>query len=575
MAMKFIQEPDAPEGMGRVVDPETGLDRVVYDPELARRLGGGAGAYQPEAPRELAPTEHLRDGDQLSPPEPAEPAANAWADAQRPRPAPIVRASGAPQPPPAPPDGTVLSKAKVEMGQPGYTYDKAAEEQRGADLLERTLELQRRADETDIIKREQQIELEKQKNDAATREEKAAARARRFEHELDTVVRTEINPDRIQQNQGFFGSLLGIIGKTLGYLSTPESGFGRLQADLDRRVQRDIEAQKDRRDSMISMLSKRLGSEQQAENHYRAQVNALTADIIENRLQRLGLANQYGDQIQALRDQALAYNQAARAASEGKPGSATYEFERPAPTGAAPVRLSNPTTEKLKAIGITPEAWTKGLGGKVMAGTNSPTIAQAGDTTKRIDQDIAMLEAIAAENGGKLPSKGVINIPESLVPTLSRLGYEPGMDAEKIGQILNGYVNQQARSYGGAITESDREAAKSETGESTQGTLFFLQRLRDKNNDAIRSALAQQFPGAGQQVFDLFLGETGGNEGVPKAAAKPFAKRNAPEEKKPEPPKSDVEQRQAKNRREVVRRLGEFFGGTEAPFQAPRYGGAK
>lgn len=557
MAMQFIQDPNGPRGMGRVVDPESGLDRLVYDPSLAEEIE--AGATPSTAPRNIqsvtpdqqlmidnaaeAPTRQskpvVEDPELTSsatatvpgipgmPPPVTKQAAESWAAKQAPVIAPIVRASGAPMPPGPAPEGTVLSKAKIEMGTPGYTYDQAAEDERTNRNIDKMADLENRAAARDIILNEQQIELQKQKEDAERRQAEMAQKTQRYERELETVVKTEINQDRLEQNKGFFGSLLGLIGQTLGYLSTPDSGFGRLQAALDRRVQRDIDAQKEVKESQINMLTKKLGSAEQAENHYRAQVYATTANIMENRLNRLGVADQYADRIQALRDNALAYNEAAKAASFGKPGQATYEYERPKPTGPAAAPL-NATEQQLKDLGITREQYTKGLSGKVLPGENSPTIAQAADTTKRIDSDLALLDSIAAANDGTLPTKGVINIPQFMVPKLAQLGYQPGMDAEQVTQILDGYINQQARSYGGAITESDRESAKKETGHSSDGMRFFLRRLRDKNNSGIRSALEQHFPGSGQKVFNLFLQGTSSNTGVAESSPVPFEKQNVP-----------------------------------------------
>lgn len=591
MALTYEIVPDAPPGTLRAVDPERGIDRIVFDRRKAEELGQGAPAPAPAAPMPEASSRPViqipnSTGDAARvpstpamPPPVSDTAAQAWGAAQEPAPAPIVRASGAPPPPPAAPAGTVLTKAKVEPGQAGYTYDKAAEEQRGEALLEQTVELQRRADATDVVRREQEIELQRQREDAERREAEQAAKATRYERELEQVVKRDVSARAIEENRGFFSSILGLVGQTLGYLSTPDSGFGRLQTALERRTERELAMQREDKESAINRLTKQLGSAQQAENHYRAQAYATTADILETKLQRLGVADQFADRIQALRDGAMAYNEAAKAASFGKAGQATYEFERPKPTGtgAAAPKLNNAMTQRLEKIGLTPEKWTKGLDGKVLAGnshTISPTIAQAADTTRQIDADISLFESLAAANGGKLPNKGAINIPQSLVPKLAQMGFESGMQAEQVYQLLDGYVNHQARSYGGAITDSDRESAQKEVGSSTEGLRFYLKRLRDKNNRAIRTALSQQFPGAGNEVFSLLLEDSSANEGVPQAAPIPFEKKNAPEAAPVAREQSDDEKRQAENRRKLRERVTSFFD-EPSPVRAPRYGGAK
>jgi hypothetical protein len=489
-----------------------------------------------------------------SPPRVTEAAADEWSAAQSPTPV-SVRASGAPPPPPAPPGGTVLSKAKVSPGTPGYAYDKAAEEQRGEDLLERTLEQDRRAREVDMVLNEQQLELQKQKEEAARREQINAERSSRYEKELDSVVRTEINQDRIQQNSGFFGSLLGMIGQTVGYLAKPGSGLFRLQQDLDRRVQRDIDAQKEKKDSMINMLTKKLGSAQQAENHYRAQVNAFTADLLENRLGRLGLANQYADKIQELRDQAMAYNEAAKAASFGKPGTAEYTFERPKPTGTGPA-YTNQTLSALKGMGIDEKRYRDGLGAKTASGL---TVAQSADAVKQLDADVNTLNSLIAANGGSLSGKEVINIPQVLVPTLAQMGIEAGMTREQVNQMMAQHLVGRAKSLGGETTPGDLATVQKEVGDSPEAYFRWLQRQRGAHNQAVRTQLEQEFPGRGQQVFDLLLGGSSKNVGVPQVKPTPFEKRNPKEQPAEARELSDVEKRQRENRARVSERVRSFF----------------
>lgn len=524
MALSFVPDPETP-GLFSAVDDQTGVSRPVWDPDGSLRASieqsVGAPARLPDYITGAA-----------TPPEPLAPPEAAPAPAA-PAPQAPPLGTGAPMPPPPAPGGTVLSKAKVTPGIPGTPYDTAAEEQRGADLLERTSELQRRSDAVSSLMAESQVEMLRQKNEAAKREAVNAERSQRFERELEQTVAREVNPDRIKQNTPLFGSLLGIAGQVLGMLSLPGSGVQRwqeqVQRNLDARVQADIKAQYEKKDSTINLLTKQLGSAQQAENHYRAQVNAFTADILENRLKQMGVADQYADQIQGLRDQALAYNEAAKAASFGKPGQAEYTFEQPNPgAGAGGPAYANDTLTALKGLGIDEKRYREGLDAKVLSGVNSPTIAMAADTTKRIDSDIKLVESIAAENGGQIPQTGPIKIPDWVAKKLAQAGYRDGMTAEQVGQLLNGYVNQQARAYGGAITEADREAAKTETGSSTQGIMFFLGRMRDKNNDAIRTQLEKEFPGRGQQVFDLLLKGSGANRGVPEPKATPFEKQNGP-----------------------------------------------
>jgi hypothetical protein len=564
MAITFEQDPNELPGMGFFIDDASGMRRYGYDPELADTVSRGfpltadqSGAVsdmsQSAVPAEAPGAAVLQTGPQDPTKLPTLPgqapaqnpisglpsadqgAVSNWEQANTPTAQPIVRASGNPPPPPPAPAGTVLTKAEITPGTPGYTYDKAAEEARHEELLDRSLELDSRRDaETDVMWA-QQIELNKQRQEDEKRLQEERQKSQRFEKELTDTVAQEINPDRIKDNRGLFGSVLGIVGEALAYLSTPDSGFGRMQAALDRRIQRDIEAQKEKKDSTINLLTKKLGSAQQAEAHYQSSVRGLALQTMEQQLKRLGVEGQYADQLQKMRDQVSAYDDAARQASYGKPGEAKYEFGQPKEvkgTGGG-IKLTNDTTKRLEAIGLTPKALAEGMTKPSREGTNAPTIAQAVQNVRQLDNDIKFLEALAAENGGTIEGTGVLKIPEAYVGYAAKLGLEKGLKAEQAGQLLNKYINQQARSYGGAITESDRDAALKEAGESTKGKLFFLRNLRGQTNNQVRQSLGVHFPGAGNDVLDIVNSEYESNTGLPDLPAAPITAQNGPDKSKP------------------------------------------
>lgn len=580
MAYQFIPDENGPHGMGRIVDETTGLDRVVYDPDMADRVASGEplGLDDEERLQDAAPAPGDAFGapaieDPTAPPQ--SPTGLPPASPQPPPgPAPIVRASGNPPPPPAAPPGTVMQKAEVVQGTPGYTYDKAAEEERHERLADRTTELNTRRDAAGALLADREAELSRQKREDEAAHAVEVEKAQRYERELNTTVAKELDPDRLVKTQGIGGTVLGLVGMALAAFSkSPGPAMARLNQSLDRQIAQDIEIQKQQKDSMVSNLTRQLGSAQQAESHFRASVRGLALDRLENNLKAQGVDAQYSDLIQAARDDVDAIDANARAASYGKPGTAKYTFGQPKPgAGAGGVALNNPTVQELKGLGISQDAWTKGLNGKVVAGENSPTITQAVTTTKQIDSDIATLDALAAANGGTLPKKGVINIPDVLVRPLSALGYKPGMQAEEVNQLVNKYVNQQARSYGGAITDSDRDAAEKETGQTTEGTMRYLEGLRKKNNDAVAAALTQQFPGVGQKALDILLREAGGTKGIPRSKIKPFDAHNGPaataSPADPSAPGAPAEG--ADPLRDIKRKgLASYFFGDEGQQQAP------
>lgn len=219
-------------------------------------------------------------------------------------------------------------------------------------------------------------------------------------------------------------------------------------------------------------------------------------------------------------------------------------LEQPKPGGPA---YTNATLERLKAIGISPDAWNKGLDKEAFPGKEAPSIRMAAQTTKQINADMADLQSIMAANGGTLPTKGVINIPQALVPVLSRVGYKPGMQAEDVTKIVNTYLTQKAKSYGGVITESDRASAGLEFGSSGEGFIKGMARLRDANNAGIRGALVQVFPGREQEALDILLDRAneGTTPGVPTPSTAPFEKQNGGPA--PEAPRGDMKPNAALN----------------------------
>jgi hypothetical protein len=194
-----------------------------------------------------------------------------------------------------------------------------------------------------------------------------------------------------------------------------------------------------------------------------------------------------------------------------------------------PGLAQNDVLRRLAALGVDQKRWTEGLGSPLQTGQQNPaTLDQGVQALKRIDADRALLTSLAAANGGTLPTRGVVNVPQALVPALSRMGWKPGMQAEEVGQVLGGYVMQRARSYGGAVTESDAAAAEKETGKTTEGVTRYLERLRTQNNRAVTAAFGRLFPGVEQDVLNIALERfsEGVTPGVPEPPTTPFETQN-------------------------------------------------
>lgn len=565
MAIKY----ELGENPGEITatDEDSGQSVPVYDPDMYDELKAG---NQPTAEQnskvsegfsEPQTTEDPKAPDQGSavpvdprlPPPVADDTAKAWQSAQAvaqpmftdpgDSTAPKSLVPGNPVPnlpaPPTAPAGTSLLQADYKPGQSGQPFDPNKEDQRNNDLLDKRLALQGREEAENSIRREQEIELGRQKSEDEDRLAEATAKEARYDKELKTVVNKEINPNRLSENQGFFGSLLGIVGQTLAFLdNTPEGAFRQFNAMLERRIDRDIAAQKEEKDSQIARLSKVLGSEKEAELHYRANARQLGTNVLQSKLDQLGVSNKYQDFMDQETDKTLALNDQAKAASLAKPGSAEFKFGIPKPVkpaGTGANKLNNDVTKELDKIHVSQKAYDDAFGEPISKQQNAPTVSEAVTNVSRIDNDVSLLDALAKANGGTIPTTGVWRVPQTFIQQAARAGIKDGMQAEQAGQVLNQYINQQARSYGGAITDSDREAALTEAGASTEGKMFFLRRLRNKTNEGIKATLARKLPGADNKALEIYMKSLHSGTGVTQSDAVPFEIENVPDASKSVP----------------------------------------
>lgn len=190
--------------------------------------------------------------------------------------------------------------------------------------------------------------------------------------------------------------------------------------------------------------------------------------------------------------------------------------------------IQNEVTQQLLGMGITPDAYAKGLETKTGAGEQAGTLNQAIDKVLQIDQDKATLASLAAANDGTLPNKGAIRIPDALVPIAARLGIRQGMQAEEMKQIYQRYLVQNAKAMGSRVTEKELEISGDTFGATTAAFFRQLDRIRNEANESISSAAEQAWPGYGQQVLDLHRRATAAIRGIPQVNATPFEVPNGP-----------------------------------------------
>lgn len=196
----------------------------------------------------------------------------------------------------------------------------------------------------------------------------------------------------------------------------------------------------------------------------------------------------------------------------------------------APVAPTNDVLKQLSALGVTPKAYQEGLEKKVSGET---TLNQALDNVSQMDGDLAALKTLTAQNGGTLPSKGVVTIPHALAPTMARLGIQSGMAAEEVQQIYQRYLIRSAKAMGSRITEKELDIAGNQLGTSTTGFFRALDRIRSEANEGIKSTAEGAWPGASQQILNLHRGATSATSGIPQSDVTPFDKHNGPPEAEP------------------------------------------
>jgi hypothetical protein len=207
---------------------------------------------------------------------------------------------------------------------------------------------------------------------------------------------------------------------------------------------------------------------------------------------------------------------------------------------AAPV--TNATKEALKLLGVTPEQYTKGMATSLGNEKDSPSVNDAVTSINEMDQDVATLKSLMAANGNTLPTKGVLNVPAFLRGKLAQMGVKSDMQADEANALINTYLTRKAKSYGGVITESDRESAALEFGKTGEGFLRGMNRMRTTTQRRLKQGIDTIFPGAGQQVLDLSLRRAAQTQGVPETEGiEPFEVQDV---KPKDAPQSEQEQGQ-------------------------------
>ncbi len=534
MPVRYELDPNLPDTV-RVIDEDTGMNRPMYSPAKAAEVRGQqAGVPNPAQPwnGKTLPDSAYPDAAAAPPIPAATPPALPPAQTGLAPPSDMAGPFGSMQPgaPPAAPPGVRLTKAELTPGTPGRPYDMADEEARHNDLTERKLQMQSHSDQTQAVLNEQQIRLQQQQADDQKAQQEQAAKSLRYEREIADVNKSMGSMSQI----GAIGSIvLGLAGLFVAKRgNNPGAALSRMNQNLEAAIGRDIAIQRNEKNSKLNQLTRQLGDAQQAQLMYRAGVRRAALERVNMQLARIGEDKNLSQLMAAADAEVSAIDDQAKSASFNKPGSAKYEYTQPKPTGGvAPFVPTDKSSQRLKQL-LGPDfqkQYLAGMDSKVTSGQTPQTVQTALPAIHQMTDDEATLMSLAKENGGHIPTKGVINVPGALVGKLSQMGVKQGMKAEEARQLIQGYISQKARSYGGVITDSDREQAEREMGASGDGLLRAVSRMKGTLNNGVRQALATHFRGNAQQVLDIALSDYAANSGVPQPSSiEPFDASTAP-----------------------------------------------
>jgi hypothetical protein len=411
--------------------------------------------------------------------------------------------------------------------------------------------------------------------------EKAAAeeQERKFTAHVDAQVKAnqdiasrKIDPSEAFKGEAGFYAFMAAIGDGIQNFGAALAGHGPVAnpgATIDRMMQRSIDQQTEQRTLEFKqgqITADQLNADRE---HVRLKIATVGKQLVENQLAKAKTQDEkIGLQALAKKfdaDQADSIAKNAQATATEQQRRESY-----APVVVKPAEYTNDTIRALDLIGVTPKAYAEGMNSTIGKGDGAQTYNQAVQNLAELDSDIKLLDSLAKANGGTLPQKGVLRIPEALVPTAARLGLKDGMEAEAANQLVYGVIMKRAKSYGASVTESDIDNAKKETGTSTEGLRSFMTRQHSQLNNQVRQGLDTLFPGRGQEVLNVSRNRFQQTRGVPLAeGVEPFEVQNAQPADEAPRELSDVEQRQAQNRARAKQTFTSIFKSDDDAPRAP------
>jgi hypothetical protein len=335
---------------------------------------------------------------------------------------------------------------------------------------------------------------------------------------LETDLARKVDPGQAFQGDAGYYAFMAGFGDSLQNFGAALAGRGPVAnpgETINRIINRSVQLQTEQKEQ--DFRKGRITSEELTAERETIRAKQLTVgrQLTENMLAKEKNADRRaelsaaGKFIDAERSDAIAKAAEASAQHEQR----QEQFSPLVSAQAAPV--TNATKEALKLLGVTPEQYTKGMAHPLGNEKNSPSVNDTVTSIAEMDQDIETLKALKKANDDTLPTTGVIKVPQFIRNKMAQLGIRSGMQAEEANALINTYLTRKAKSYGGVITESDRESAALEFGKTGEGFLRGISRMRAGSQRALRQNIDTIFPGVGQEVLDLSLRRAAQTPGVP------------------------------------------------------------
>lgn len=323
-------------------------------------------------------------------------------------------------------------------------------------------------------------------------------------------------PDRAQLFEGTAGgfrALSAVFAMALGgALQGLQGGPNQAVEAIYRTIDDNVKDQVRQNSQVFEELKMRLGDEQSAEL-------ALRQKHLEN-LKDLTAARamgQQGAQIQAAvstisKRTDLEIANGKLALLEKLEPHEKLKIAHQAPTPAQILTLDK-QQQMLAQLQVKPEDYQKFMEHKV---DEKNSVGDLINTVRDEHRDINTLEALRAENGGKLPGfDSVIDWTRSehLRALGARLGFTKAVDAGKVYAQIKRQTMERAKGLG-RVTEVELDNIGQQMGVNGDQLLDFMHESADHANARLVNAANGSFQGRGQKVIDIASAGTAATPGM-------------------------------------------------------------